>query len=269
MLLQSLNDSWEGFVSVTVQAARDQEPDFNKVAAQILDEERRRKGQETSITMLALQKKAGQQNQNYCSHCKRTGHTNATCRKLHPELALAHWKGGRKARTEGGTALDDIEKEEGRAEALMARNPKDGDRAAWILDSGATQHMCCDMGAFQKFVPSPSAVYLGDGQLLQAHGRGTVRLLLALPDGTENPVIAENVLFVPALNTNLLSVKQLVRRGYNVGFQDSQAQVRRKDSSVLALGYLRDSLYELGVAQLSTHGSKEVWHIRCFLPCTL
>jgi hypothetical protein len=62
LLLQSLNDSWECFVSIIVLAARDNEPDFNEVGAQILDEQCCRKGQKTSTAMLVQQKKAGQQN---------------------------------------------------------------------------------------------------------------------------------------------------------------------------------------------------------------
>ena len=51
-------------------------------------------------------------------------------------------------------------------------------KGIWIIDSGATGHMCHDelMFAELSFLKDPIEVTLGDGHLLHATGKGTVRL---------------------------------------------------------------------------------------------
>ena len=58
-------------------------------------------------------------------------------------------------------------------------------RDQWILDSGATCHMCNQENLFVnlKVIHNPLNVTLGDGHTLQASGRGNVVLRLTLLDG--------------------------------------------------------------------------------------
>ena len=53
----------------------------------------------------------------------------------------------------------------------------------WILDSGATCHMCNKESMFTALqtLPTPMTVMLGDGRNLQAAGRGNVMLTMNLP----------------------------------------------------------------------------------------
>ena len=50
----------------------------------------------------------------------------------------------------------------------------------WIVDSGATCHMCCDDKLFAELqrLKQPLEVTLGDGYTVEATGRGTVVLEL-------------------------------------------------------------------------------------------
>ncbi len=59
-------------------------------------------------------------------------------------------------------------------------------RRNWIVDSGATCHMCNDREHFSKIkmLKSPQDVTLGDGHPLQATAEGTVTLETLLPDGS-------------------------------------------------------------------------------------
>ena len=45
---------------------------------------------------------------------------------------------------------------------------------AWILDSGATNHICCDKKMFKTFKKYSSTVKVGDGRKLQVKGIGQV-----------------------------------------------------------------------------------------------
>ena len=56
----------------------------------------------------------------------------------------------------------------------------------WIVDSGATCHMCNDRKYSIAFDDrEPVSVALGDGHSLQALGTGKVAMKMNLPDGRE------------------------------------------------------------------------------------
>jgi hypothetical protein len=85
-----------------------------------------------------------------------------------------------------------------------------------ILDSGATDHMTGRTDWFEGLKPleSPVDVYIADGSVIRAVGRGSIRLVVY--NGFEwTPIKWEGVLYVPELGTtSLMSCTQLVRKGY-------------------------------------------------------
>ena len=82
----------------------------------------------------------------------------------------------------------------------------------WILDSGATCHMCNDAAMFDDLrpLPKPLNVTLGDGRNVQAVGQGNVVLMMNLSHGKESCTL-HNVLLVPDLAYNLISVREARR----------------------------------------------------------
>ena len=77
----------------------------------------------------------------------------------------------------------------------------------WIIDSGASCHMCCDSGLFDKLevLIHPIDVSVGDGRSLKATGRGMISLNMQLSDEKLNKCRLLDVLYVPKLSYNLLS----------------------------------------------------------------
>jgi hypothetical protein len=55
----------------------------------------------------------------------------------------------------------------------------------WIIDSGATCHMCNDVSQFVKLhnLEKPEDVTLGDGHVVIATGRGVVKTEIESPNG--------------------------------------------------------------------------------------
>ena len=53
---------------------------------------------------------------------------------------------------------------------------------SWIIDSGATCHMCNDSNAFSEYstLKQPQEISLGDGHIVKATGKGTVLLKIAI-----------------------------------------------------------------------------------------
>lgn len=83
-------------------------------------------------------------------------------------------------------------------------------RHRWVLDSGASRHMCNDASFFCGAMQDPPAtdVRVGNGVALQVHGTGTV----ALHNSTGGCVHLSNVLYVPGLVANLVSVFSLCQQ---------------------------------------------------------
>ena len=82
----------------------------------------------------------------------------------------------------------------------------------WVLDSGATRHMCCsrqDFGSLVK-LQKDNKVYMGDGSEVPAYGIGTVEL--------NTNLVLKGVLYVPDFTVNLCSVSTLDRDGPTVMF---------------------------------------------------
>ena len=75
----------------------------------------------------------------------------------------------------------------------------------WIIDTGATDHMTCDQHMFTNFSPNchKTVIITANGVESPIEGVGTVTLSpsLSIP----------NVLFVPTLNCNLISVSKLTK----------------------------------------------------------
>ena len=85
----------------------------------------------------------------------------------------------------------------------------------WIVDSGATCHMCHDEILFSKLqlLEKETDVTLGDGNTVRATGKGTVPLMMNLPNSSCSKCCLLEVLFVPSLSYNLLSVSKAAEKG--------------------------------------------------------
>ena len=90
-----------------------------------------------------------------------------------------------------------------------------GSHDSWIVDSGATCHMCNDRKLFVELcnLEKPLEVTLGDGYNLDAIGCGVVILETKLPSGKTKKCKLNDVLYVPKLSYNLLSVSKISDAG--------------------------------------------------------
>ena len=79
----------------------------------------------------------------------------------------------------------------------------------WIIDSGATSHMCTNPDYFVKMDTSVRQdVYLADGKKTTTEGVGSCKLIWETPEGRRSNVLLYDVLYVPKFETNLVSVKK-------------------------------------------------------------
>ena len=89
----------------------------------------------------------------------------------------------------------------------------------WIVDSAASSHMCNDINQFRnlKKLDVVKKIKVGDGFMVEAKAEGTV-MLHVLTSNKEKVCKLHNVLLVPELKYNLLSVSKASRAGKKVLF---------------------------------------------------
>ena len=88
-------------------------------------------------------------------------------------------------------------------------------RNNWVVDSGATCHMCNNEGLFDQIIglEIPQEITVGDGYFVQATGRGNVILRMNVPNEKIRKCKLSDVLYVPDLLHNLLSVSKAASNG--------------------------------------------------------
>ena len=284
-LLASLPESFN--MLVTALEANPEVPKMESVTERLLHEERKmkdRKENEGGHTKAMMAHNSfGQKKKFTCHYCGKPGHFKRNCRKLASELVTneKREKSGFKAKREvthkankATSGHKDVGNSSSEDDALVvchALSARSKDN--WIVDSGATCHMCNDQNLFGNFenLPKSQEVTLGDGHALDATGQGTVSLVMRLPDGKTQRCVLHSVLYVPKLSYNLLSVTKASESGKIIKFDDAGCKILNMHNKLIAIATKVGSLYYLEctelnkVQQLSVviKGSKErLWHRR-------
>ncbi|CAI7866933.1 unnamed protein product [Closterium sp. NIES-53] len=197
-----------------------------------------------------------------CHYCGKAGHFWRECRKCPSD-----WTPSKAQNHEGNAHTASGDAEDSRESIVsLAGDVTNTPSDAWFLNTGATQHMT-HSASFLTNVGAPrdvTRVVFGNDKSLPVVGVGSTCLII---DG--GPVDITNVLHVPGLKVNLLSVTQLAKKGVKVTIDDAKMNLFWKGKQ-FAHGVLNGELY-----QLKTHlrvassnvaqGSKatlKLWHNR-------
>ena len=144
----------------------------------------------------------------------------------------------------------------------------------WIVDSGATCHMCCDDKLFDELhrLKQPLEVTLGDGYTVEATGRDTVVLELTKVGGKASRCKLHEVLYVPDLSHNPLSVAKAAKSGKVVKFTETGCEILDSNKKVIAVATRVGSLYYLNcqadneqtnaAVNKSKETKEDTWHRR-------
>eukprot|EP00794_Sanderia_malayensis_P002110 gene2108-2395_t len=100
--------------------------------------------------------------------------------------------------------------------------------SCWIVDSGATQHMTYEKDSLYDFVTfkQSSTIILGDNQAILAYGKGTYRFTTVV-EGKLQKIVLHDVLYLPDLGKNLLSVRAMTKLGATVEFEAEKFKISR------------------------------------------
>lgn len=172
--------------------------------------------------------KTEKKNEIKCFGCGGVGHYKNRCPKK---------KKPTKKRT-GGHALMAGRRIE-RARAKRAANVR------FVVDSGATEHMVNDERLLEnvKELDKPAAISTAkSGQVLWATKSGKMRLTSVIGVNKMKPITLYNVLFIPGLDSNLLSVRKANEMGKKVVFVNDSV-LFLNFGEVIARGTVVDGLY--------------------------
>ena len=113
--------------------------------------------------------------------------------------------------------------------------------------------------------PQPSEIFLGDNRMIRAFGEGKVSL--EFYDGSNVLTMGlYNVLYVPEIARNLVSVSAMTGKGAEVLFENDKCYVT--NDKTMNIGHLTNSnLYVINTEPdfanvASSKASLEVWHCR-------
>ena len=112
--------------------------------------------------------------------------------------------------------------------AFMAIDSADTSNLSWFVDSVASYHICCERNALgdnMSKLEIPKKVKLGDGKQNTANYEGDIRVTFKSRFGSYDTQL-KNVIYVPQLKVNLLSVVQIQSCGYSIIFQNSECKVK-------------------------------------------
>jgi hypothetical protein len=166
-----------------------------------------------------------------CFYCHRIGHLKRDCRKLQrddaanskdTEMSNAAW-----------SALDSM---------YQPRTITD-----WILDSGSTRHMTGDQSWFVDYAPFSGVVTIADGKTLRIQGKGMIKVII---DGVLTSI--PDVIHVPDIGYNLLSIGQLAERQIFTAF-DEKCAILRRDNKVIVKGVRYGKTYAIQTARHTTN----------------
>lgn len=284
-LLASLPDPYS--MLVTALEASVEVPEMALVTERLLHEERKLKSRSTEKEGKEEEALASRDTRGgpRCHGCGKLGHIRRVCPEARRRSPPPYRDEGRrspprdkrsvsfrpaeyKPRGAYRAAADwsEDEEEDGGTGLLTTQPTGKSDHDLWIMDSGASSHMCKNVHQFRKLntLKRPLKVTLGDGHPLKATGRGDVTLMMNMADGKSRCTL-HDVLYVPNLTVNLFSVSKAAQAGKRTEFTKDGCHVRGKGDQLIARGYQDRNLYYLDQGREQHHmytASVSTWHRR-------
>ena len=146
----------------------------------------------------------------------------------------------------------------------------------WMLDSGCTTHMTPRRDWMSEIEPYQGEIILAEnGRSVEAKAKGNVKVTIDGDNGSRRDIKISDVLYVPSLRNNLLSIRKLIGHGYEIVFNRNGAQIYDNKDLLIAEAYEKDRMFVLNTSlctkpkqilqkcfKANGKNEKELWHRR-------
>ncbi|KAL7288350.1 hypothetical protein TKK_0017683 [Trichogramma kaykai] len=216
-----------------------------------------------------------------CNFCKKPGHLEKYCFAKKRQNRNAN----KNSRENADSQNSNVHENSSNYSAFVAHNnstqfvPRDikkyvssDETEHWLLDSGASRHMCHRKDWFAEFAPTrvDEYIFFGDGSRRRVEGRGKI-MIQRLVAGVWYAGEIRDVLYVPSFEVNLLSIGVCTEKGMRVVHERNMAKlVSMSTGELLAEGVkLPNNLVCLFIKTVIKHevnyassAPLKIWHER-------
>ncbi|KAJ8897006.1 hypothetical protein PR048_002352 [Dryococelus australis] len=213
----------------------------NLIARLLIKEERFVSSKEDDSTAFAVEQKFNTikkllgigKNSIRCHFCNKLGHIKKDCYQF-------------KRETQKSENTDVNRDEESFTVLTSALIGDTCNFFTWLLDTGASEHLCCRNKLFSSYrtLNTDRLVKFGDGRVLKAEGIGSVRLLSDTCVGASK-IILQNLLFVTEIKINLFSVGSALDKGYTMVSNNHVSRILNSKGKISTIAESAGSLYKM------------------------
>ena len=119
----------------------------------------------------------------------------------------------------------------------------------WYIDSGASCHFTTNEDWVKNKGQSDlSEITVANNEKLTIKCVGDVELK-TLVDSQHVDITVKNVMCIPGLTTNLLSVSQMIKNGNAVKFENKRCEIYNPKNELIATADLQDGIYKLNIPE--------------------
>ncbi|XP_061336666.1 uncharacterized protein LOC133283767 [Gastrolobium bilobum] len=189
-----------------------------------------------------------------CYNCQRFDHYASECRA--PTRRIE----------EKANYVEEKSQEDGTL--LMVRNNNVGEHEnTWYLDSGASNHICGKRNMFVKLDESVNGNISFEDES-KTPVKGKCKILIRLKDGRHEFI--SNVYYVPNMKNNILSLGQLLQKGFDVHLRNNTLSLRDNQNNLIAkVPMSRNRMFLLNIQQdiakflkACYKNASWLWHLR-------
>uniref|UniRef100_A0AAG5DHX2 Uncharacterized protein n=1 Tax=Anopheles atroparvus TaxID=41427 RepID=A0AAG5DHX2_ANOAO len=270
MVLRSLPKSFDA-LTTALESRSDKELTMDLVRAKLIDESEKLYGEKVQEERVL---KAKGDAKPICFFCGQSGHKKRECKKFlsRKNSRDSEDKIETRNRPKKDERVKKVRENDARSFTFMIRQPDTrGASCSWLLDSGASSHMCSDISGFTVIEKSlRSNVTVADGSENRVEGVGDCLIRCATENGESIELTLRGVLYVPTLEGNMISIGKLAEKGVRAVFDNTGCKLVY-ENTVVAIADKASDMYWLRVAQEQvmksvvkehTKNCQHTWHRR-------